>query len=209
MTNTNRGAGVRRFLEAHASGEEIDVTAIVKEHPGEALALADAFREVAIQKESAAKERMWLARAEVLSQAGEDISLGGLIRTSREYAGLSTSDLSARMRERGVSVQPTAIDLFEAGRVTITNVTISGLWPALAEILDVDRHRLVATIRGTLANPQSTQSFTRMSRGATSADREGLLSSGVSPQQEDSAASYINWVREELGLPLSPADTVQ
>ena len=200
---------MRKFWDAHASGEEVDVAAIVQEHPGEALPLADALREVATQKESAAKENMWLARAEVLSQSGEDISLGGLIRTSRQYAGLSTSDLSARMRERGVSVQPTAIDLVEAGRVKITNMTTTGLWPALAEILEVDRHRLVATIRGTLTNPPSTQPFTRMNRGATSADRESLLGSGVVQQQEDSASSsYISWVRAELGLPPSLDDAV-
>ena len=207
MNNPKIGPGVRKFWEARTSDKEVDVPALVREYPDEAVAIADAIREAAIREESSVREGMWLARAQVLSQAGEDVSLGTLLRTSRQYAGLSTSDLSAKMREWGVSVQPTAIDLLEAERVRITNVTTPGLWSALAEILEVDRHRLVATIRGTLAKPQSTRRFTRMNRGATSADREGLLGSGVTPQQEDSAAIYIGWVRAELGLPPS-ADTV-
>lgn len=208
MNNTNRGPGVRKFWEAHTSGEEVDVTTIIKEHPGEALALADAIHEAAIREDSFARESMWLARAQVLSRAGEEVTLGALLRTSRQDVGLSTAELSSSVREQGVPLQPVAIELLEADRVNITNVTTPGLWMALAEILEVDRHRLVATMRGTLANSQSTQRFTRMDRGATSADRESFLSSGLTPQQEDSAVSYIGWVRAELGLPPSPADTV-
>ena len=209
MTNPDIGPGVRKFWEARSRGEEVDVPAIVREHPDEVVAIADAIREAAIREESSVREGMWLARARVLSRAGEDVSLGTLIRTSRQYAGLSTRDLSYKVKEHGVSLPPTAIEFIETGKVELTNVRTAGLWMALSEILEIDRHRLVATIRGTLANPQSTQRFTRMDRGATTTDRKGLLGSGVTPQQRDSAASYIGWVRAELGLPQSLEDSIQ
>ena len=209
MNNTNMGPGVRKFWDARSRGEEVDVPAIVREYPDEAVAIADAIREAAIREDSSVREGMWLARARVLSRAGEDVSLGTLIRTSRQYAGLSTRDLSYKVRERGVSLPPTAIEFVEAGKVDLTNVKTAGLWVALSEILGIDRHRLVATIRGTLANPRSTQRFTRMDRSATPADRKGLLSGGLTSRQESSAASYISWVRAELGLPPSLDDTVQ
>ena len=208
MNNPNIGPGVRKFWEARSRGEEVDVPAIVREHPDEVVAIADAIREAAIREESSVREGMWLARARVLSRAGEDVSLGTLIRTSRQYAGLSTRELSYKVQERRVSLQPTAIDFVEAGTVDLTNVKTAGLWKALSEILEIDRHRLIATIRGTLENPRSTQRFTRMDRSATPADRKGLLSGGLTSRQEPSAASYISWVRAELGLPPSLDDTV-
>ena len=101
MSSRNRGQGVRKFWEARASGEDVDVKIILEEHPDEALELADAIREAATQEDSAAQERMWLARAQVLNRLGEEVTLGALLRTSREEAELSTSALSRRAQGRG------------------------------------------------------------------------------------------------------------
>ena len=209
MNSSNRGRGVQKFWEARASGTEVDVKAIFEEHPDEALELADAIREAARQEESAAQERMWLARAQVLNRSGEDLSLGALLRTSREEAGLSTSALSLRAQGRGVRLLETAIEQLEADRTRITNVNISGLWSTLAEILKIDRHRLVATIQVALSGPQTAQRFTRMERGATAANRKRFLSSESSSERREDENSYINWVRAELGLPHSSADAIQ
>ena len=207
MSNSSWGPGVRKFWKARASGEEIDIKAIVEEHPDEVMQLVDAFREAAMQEDSAAREDMWLARAQVLGRSGEAVTLGVLLRTSRESAGLSTDDLSFRIRERGARLLPTAIDMLEADRVRITNVNTPGLWQIIAEVLQIDRHRLVATIRSALSDPQRAQRFTRMDRGASPAERNMFLSSELVPQQEDETASYVNWVRSELGLPPASADS--
>ena len=209
MSSKSRGPGVRRFWKEKASGVELDVKAIVQEYPDEVLDLVDAIREAATQEDSVAQEHMWLARAQVLKESGEDVTLGTLLRTSRQDAGLSTNDLSFRVKERGVALAPTAVDILEADRVRITNVKTPGLWQTIAEVLQIDRHRLVATIRSALSDPQTEQRFTRMERGASPANRNGFLSSELAPNQEGESTSYVNWVRTELGLPPAPADTVQ
>ena len=209
MDSSYRGQGVEKFWEARASGAELDVKAIFEEHPDEALELADAIREAASQEESAAQERMWLARAQVLKRSGEDVSLGALLRTSREEAGLSVSALSLRAQGSGVRLLATAIEQLEADRTRITNVKTPGLWSTLAEILKIDRHRLVATIQVVLLGSQTAQRFTRMERGATAANRKRFLNSEPSSKQREDANSYIDWVRAELGLPPSSADAIQ
>ena len=209
MNDSNQGQGVRKFWEARASGTEVDVKAIFEAYPDEALELADAIREAASHEDSAARERMWFARAQVLNRFGEDVTLGTLLRTSREHAGLSTSALSSRVQERGVRLQPTAIDLLEADRTRTSNVKVPGLWAILAEILRIDRHKLVATIEIALSGPQTAQRFTRMERGVTAANRKRLLGIDLSSNRQDDVASYIDWVRSELGLPSSPTDAVQ
>ena len=208
MIKSSQGPGVRKFWKARASGAEVDVKAIFEEHPGEAIALSDALREAAIQDDSIARERMWLARAQVLSQSGEEVTLGALLRTSREDVGLSTSDLSSRVQERGVRLLAAAIEQLEADRARITNVKIPGLWSTLAEILQIDRHRLVATIQVTLSGSQTAQRFTRMERGTTAANRKRVLGIDLSSEPREDATSYIDWVRVELGLPSSAADAV-
>ena len=209
MSSSNRGQGVRKFWEARASGTEVDVTHIAQEHPDEALALADAIREAATQEDSAARERMWLARAQVLNRSGEGVTLGALLRTSREDAGLSTSALSSRVQDCGVRLLAAAIEQLEADRARITNVKIPGLWLTLAEILQIDRHRLVAMIQVALSGPRTAQRFTRMERGATATDREGFLGSELLSERREDATNYIDWVRADLGLPSSPADAIQ
>ena len=209
MSNINQGPGVRRFWEARTRGTNVNVKAIAQEYPDEALDLADAIWEAARQDDSVARERMWLARAQILSRSGDEVTLGTLLRSSREDQGLSTTDLSSRIRERGVALQPTAIDLLEAGRVKITNVKTPGLWVTLAELLQIDRHRLVATIRVALSDPRTAQRFARMERGATLTNRKNFLSSELAPKWEDADGSYISWVRTELGLPSAPTASVQ
>ena len=209
MSSINRGQGVQKFWEARASGREVDVKAIFGEHPDEALDLADAIREAASLEDSVARERMWLARAHVLNRSGENVSLGALLRNSREEVGLSTSALSSNVQARGIRLQPTAIGLLEADRARITNVKIPGLWSTLSEILRIDRHRLIATIQVALSGPQTAQRFTRMERGATAANRERLLGTDLSLEQREDVTSYVDWVRAELGLPSLPADAVQ
>jgi hypothetical protein len=209
MSSSSRGQGVRKFWEARASGGEVDVKAIFDEHPDEALELADAIRKAASQEDSAAQERMWLARAQVLNRFGEDVTLGALLRTSREEEGLSTSALSLRVQGRGVRLLATAIEQLEADRTRITNVKTPHLWSTLAEILKIDRHRLVATIQVALSVPHTAQRFTRMERGATAANRKQLLTSELPSAEGEDATSYIDWVRADLGLPHSPSDAIQ
>ena len=209
MSSSSRGQGVRKFWEARASGGEVDVKAIFDEHPDEALELADAIRKAASQEDSAAQERMWLARAQVLNRFGEDVTLGALLRTSREEEGLSTSALSLRVQGRGVRLLATAIEQLEADRTRITNVKTPHLWSTLAEILKIDRHRLVATIQVALSVPHTAQRFTRMERGATAANRKQLLTSELPSSEGEDATSYIDWVRADLGLPHSPSDAIQ
>ena len=209
MSNSSWGPGVRIFWRSKANGEEVNIKALFEEYPDEALQLADALREVAIQEDSADRENMWLARAQVLGRSGEEVTLGALLRTSREETGLSTNDLSVSIQAQGVELGPTAIEMLEANRVKITNVNIPGLWGVLADTLQIDRHRLVATIRSALSDPQTSQRFTRMERGASPAERNRFLSSDLAPKQEGETTGYIDWVRNELGLPPAPADTAQ
>ena len=209
MSSSSRGPGVRRFWKARASGAEVDVKAIFEQHPDEALEIAEAIQDAATLEDSVARERMWLARAHILNQSGEEVTLGALLRTSREDAGLSTSALTSRVKKRGVGLLVAAIEQLEADRARITNVNIPGLWLALAEILQIDRHRLVATIQVAISGPQTAQRFTRMERGASAATRERFLVSELSSKPREDTTNYIGWVRAELGLPSSPTDAIQ
>ena len=207
--SSSQGPGVRRYWELRARGAEVDVTAIVQQYPDEALALADAIREAAIQEDSADRERLWFARSQVLKESGEEITLGSLLRTAREEVGLSASDLSRVAHGRGVKLLAAAVQQLEADRTKITNVRITGLWLALADVLMIDRHRLVAAIQAALSGQEPAQRFTRMNRGATSADRVRFLTTERSMRSEEDATSYLDWVRAELGLPSTPTNTVQ
>ena len=209
MSSSGQGPGVRKFWKALANGAEVDVKAIFEEHPDEALELAGAIQDAATLEESVSRERMWLARAHILNRSGEKVTLGTLLRTSREDAGLSTGALASRVKEREVGLLVAAIEQLEADRVKITNVNIPGLWLALAEILQIDRHRLVAMIQGALSGPQTAQRFTRMERGASAATREQFLGSELSSKPREDTTSYIDRVRVELGLPSSPTDAIQ
>ena len=206
--NSSQGPGVRRYWELRASGAEVDVTAIVQQYPDEALALADAIREAAIQEDSADRERMWFARSQALKELGEEITLGSLLRTAREEVGLSASDLSRIAQGRGVKLLAAAVEQLEADRTKITNVRIPGLWLTLAEVLQIDRHRLVAAIQTALSGQEPAQRFTRMERGTTTAERGRFLNSELASNQQEDTTSYVHWARTELELPSPPADAV-
>ena len=209
MSSKSLGPGVQRFWKGRSSGEDVDVEAIIQEYPDEALDLAEAIWEAARREDSVARERMWLARTRVLSQSGEEATLGALLRSSREDAGLSAATLSAKIRERGVALPPTEIDQLESDRVKIAKVKTPGVWLSLAEILQIDPHRLVVMIRDALSGQQTNQGFARMGLGTQAADRKSILGSEISRERAEGSAGYIDWVRTELGLPSSSSDTVQ
>ena len=209
MSSKSLGPGVQRFWKARARGEDVDVEAIIQEYPDEALDLAEAIWEAARREDSVARERMWLARTRVLSRSGEEATLGALLRSSREDAGLSASTLSAKIRERGVALPPTEIDQLEANRAKIVSVKTPGVWLSLAEILQIDPHRLVVMIRAALSGQQTNRGFARMGLGAQAADSKSILGREISREPAEPSAGYIDWVRTELGLPSSPFDTVQ
>lgn len=199
MGNGGSGAGLRRFREAYEAGEDIDVAALVREHPGEALAIANAIREAAALNMARARERMWRARTEALAAAGEDVTLGTLLRDFRRSANLTTTDLSERVQERGGSLLYRAIELIEENRADIGNVP-EAVWPALAEVLGIDRSLLFASIGDTAAKNLPGPGFTRMERGATAADRERALGE-TAGNDGRSLDDYLDRVRDALGLP--------
>ncbi len=209
MSNKNLGPGVQRFWKARVRGEDVDVEAIFQEYPDEALALAQAIWEAARVEDSEAREQMWLARTRVLSRSGEEATLGALLRSSREDAGLSAATLSAKIHERGVALPPTEIDQLEAGRAKIVNVKTPGVWSSLAEILRIDPHRLVAMIRDALSGQQTKPGFARMGLRTKAADHNSILGNEISREREKGSAGYIDRVRTELGLPSSPFDSAQ
>ena len=209
MRSKNPGPGVQKFWKARARGKDVDVEAIVQEYPDEALDLAEANWEAAKLEDSEARERMWRARSRALSRSGEEATLGALLRSSREDAGLTAAALSAKVRERGVALPPTEIDLLEAGRAKIADVKTPGVWLSLAEILQIDPHRLVAMIRDALSGQQTKQGFVTMGLRTKAADSKSFLGGAISRKREEGSASYIDWVRTELGLPSPPFDAVQ
>ncbi len=209
MSSKNLGPGVQRFWKARARREDVDVEAIIQEYPDEALDLAEAIWEAAKREDSAARERMWLARTRALSRSGETATLGDLLRSSREDAGLTATALSAKVRERGVALPSTEIDQLEANRAKITDVKTPGVWLSLAEILQIDPHRLVAMIRDALSDQQKKQGFATMGLRTKAADSKSILGGETTREREEGSASYIDWVRTELGLPSSPFDSVQ
>lgn len=201
MSSEKLGPGVQRFWNARNRGEDVDVEAIVQAYPDEALDISEAMWEAARLEDSVARERMWLARSRVLSRSGEEATLGVLLRSSREYAGLSAAALSAKILDRGVVLQPSEIDQLEADRAKISNMKTPGVWLSLSEILQIDQHRLVAMIRNALAGQQTKQGFAPMGLRTEAADNKSILGSKSSRMQDEGSTSYISWVKAELGLP--------
>lgn len=200
MGSDGHGPGVRRFREAYEEGADIDVAAIAREHPGEALAIANEIRETASSSLAWARERMWRARARALVEAGEDVTLGTLIRAFRQGAGLTTMTLGELVRERGEQLHHMAIGRLEENGAHIPNVP-EAVWPVLADVLGIDRHLLFVSIGDTAAaaNP-SSPGFTRMERGATAADRERALGE-AGGEDGGSLDGYLERVRAALDLP--------
>ena len=127
MSSTEVGAGVRRFREARARGDEPDAAALAREYPDEALDIAAAVRWAAARDDSIAREQMWLARAAVLSTAGEDVTLGAMLRAARNRRGLSIRALVDAARERGASLHPMAVEQLEANQAPVGNVAPGSL----------------------------------------------------------------------------------
>lgn len=193
------GPGVQMFRQAYKDNADMDVAAIVRAHPGEAIAIASAIREAAEIREGVARIRMWSARAHALGEAGEDVTLGTLLRDYRQGADLTATALSELVRERGGQLHHMAIGHLEENRAPIANVP-EAVWPVLADVLGIDRHLLFVSISGTAAENLSGPSFTRMERGATAADREQALG-GDAGNEDRSLDDYIERVRDALGLP--------
>lgn len=207
MRSKNPGPGVQKFWKARARGKDVDVEAILQEYPDEALDLAEAIWAAARLEDSAARERMWLARSRVLSRSGEKTTLGTLLRSSREDTGLTAAALSAKVRERGVALPQTEIDRLEADRAKIADVKTPGVWLSLAEILQIDPYRLVAMIRDALSGQQTKQGFVTMGLRTKAANSKSILGREISREREEVSSNYIDWVRTELGLPSPPLNT--
>ena len=172
MTSNVIGPGVDRFRELRVRGERVDVAAITREYPDEALALADEVRHAIVRDSSLAHEHAWLARIEVLRDAGEDVSLGTSIHRQRTERGLTVAALARSVRERGADLSAAELRRIEANEVD-ANVAPE-IWRALIEELNFEPHTVAAEIRWALS------------------DREV-------PDAE--VESYLERVRAELGLP--------
>ena len=180
------GPGVRRFREARARGEEPDAGAIAREHPGEALAIADELRRTEALYWARAHEEMWLARAEVMRDAGEDVTFGTVLRNAREDRGLTVSALAAAARERGADLARTTIERLEANQIAVTEVE-PAVWVALIDDLEIERPEFVAGVWMGLLEMQGERAVTSTGR------RAGTL--------EPDAAAYLDRVRVALGIP--------
>ena len=208
MSSTEVGAGVRRFREARARGDEPDAAALAREYPDEALDLAAAVRWAAARDDSLAREQMWLARAAVLSTAGEDVTLGALLRAARNRRGLSIRALVDAARERGASLHPMAVEQLEANQAPVGNVAPE-VWWVIIEELQIDHHRALAGIALAVSAPQANHAFTRMERGARDSDRERLLDDAASSGSGAVGGEYLERVRAALGLPSTLDDAMQ
>ena len=200
MASGDIGPGVRRFMDARTRGERVDVAALAREYPNEALELAEAVRRAAAQDDSRARQLMWFARAEVLNDAGEDATLGAILRTARRERNLTTTALSKAVRRRGANLVPLAIDRLEANQAPVANVD-PAIWTAIVAELQIDRHLVVAGIQMALDAPRAQRSFTRMDRTASASDREKFLDETTASQQDSGADDYLERVRTALDLP--------
>ena len=180
------GSGVRRFREALARGEEPDAGVIAREHPGEALAIAEEVLRAEALYWARAREEMRLARAEVMREAGEDVTFGTVFRNAREDRGVSISALAAVARERGADLAPTTIERLEANQIAVTDVDPEVL-AALIDNLQIGRHEFVASVWMALLEMQTHHSFTSTGRRASTL--------------EPDAADYLDRVRNALGIP--------
>ena len=185
MTN-GIGPGMRRFREARAKGEEPDAGAIAREHPDEALAIADEVRRTEALYWARAREEMWLARAEAMRDAGEDVTFGTVFRNAREDRGLTIPDLATAARERGADLARTTIERLEANQIAVTDIE-PAVWAALFDDLEIERHEFVAGLWIALLEMQGERAFT------STGFRAGTL--------EPDAADYLDRVRVALGIP--------
>ena len=196
MTSDQPGPGMRRFMELRERGDYTDIAPIIREHPDEALAIAEAVRQTAIRDVSQARERMWRAYAGAMKDAGEDSTLGEIVRSARDSRGLSAAALSAALAARGVRLRRAALERIEADRMRVTSVRPEA-WAALIEELAINRHQAVAGLTTALLG-QRPRRFPIPFGFALAVDQAS------SPHELSPAASdYLDRVRAELGLPLA------
>ena len=173
MTSNTMGPGVRRFRDLRAQGERVDVAAITREYPGEALALADETRHAIVRDSSLARERAWLSRIEVLPRRRRGRQpWGHNPRRARTERGLTVAALARAVRDHGVDLSAAELRRIEANEVDTT--VPPARWPAVIAELHFDGYTIVAEI------------------GVALSDQ------GV-PEPEIEA--YLERVRAELGLP--------
>ena len=208
MSSTGVGPGVRQFREARARGDEPDAAALAQEYPDEALDLVAVVRWAAARDDSIAREQMWRARAAVLSSAGEDVTLGAMLRAARNRRGLSIRALVDAARERGASLHPMAVERLEANQAAVSNVAPE-IWSAVIEELQIDHHRALAGIALAVSAPLANRAFTRMGRGASDSDRERLLDEATPSGSGTVGDDYLERVRAEFGLPSTLDDAMQ
>ncbi|MYB42521.1 MAG: hypothetical protein F4X76_10110 [Chloroflexi bacterium] len=180
------GPGLRRFRDARARGEEPDPGVIAREHPGEAIAIADEVRRTEALYWARAREEMWLARAEAMRDAGEDVTFGTALRNAREDRGHSVPALAAAARERGADIARTTIERLEANQIAVTEIE-PVVWVALLDDLEIELHEFVAGLWIALLEMQGERAFT------STGFRAGTL--------EPESAAYLDRVRVALGIP--------
>ena len=182
MASGESGPGLRKFREATARGEYVDVLTLMDEFPEEALAIVDEVQAPSAQDSSIMRERMWLARDEVERDAGRDADLGALLRTEREYRGITVADLARSVQVRGVNLDAATLERLEANQ----GVDIDpGVWAAVVAELELDRHHVVANIRRSLSPLR--------------AEGEPLSGAMLSREPTREVADYLDRVRSALG----------
>ena len=137
---------------------------------------------------------MWHALAKVEREAGEDASLGVLLREEREVRGLTVEALCAEIRALGARLRPAALEQIESNRVTVTSVR-PNVWAALTEYFEISRHQVVAELTMAIGNQQASRAPTLAYSDAEHAAGTQALGGA--------ADDYLDRVRAEMGLPLA------
>ena len=191
MRSGEIGPGMRRFRETRDRGEYPDAGAIAREHPGEALSIADELIRVEALNWARAREEMWMARLDVEVAVGRDADLGTALRNAREDRGITIRTLVATMRDRGSDIDRGTVELLEGNRIAVTEIG-PAIWAAMIDDIEITRAELVATIWFALIEVGEDQHLTRTGRRARSIDTV--------------KRDYLDRVRRALGLPVGATD---
>ena len=194
MTNDPVGPGLSKLRDAIERGEHVDVVALIRDHPDETGVILDETPIPSERDWSRRRERMWYALAKVEREAGDDASLGALLREEREDRRLTVEALCAEIETRGARLRPPALERIESNRVTLTSVR-PNVWAALTDYLEISRHQVVAALTMVLQDQQALREPPSVARArpAASADRPREL--------RRTANNYLDRVRREMGLP--------
>ena len=187
MASDTIGPGLRKFREAAARGEQVDVLALMDEYPSEALAIVDEVQVPIKHDRPMMREHMWLARDEVERDAGRDADLGAMLRAEREYRGITVADLARSVQVLGVDLDAATLERLEANQ----GVDIDpGSWAAVVAELELDPYHVVANIRRSLSPLR--------------AEGEPLSGAMLSREPTRDVADYLDRVRSALGIPTAP-----